>query len=126
MMMAWLVGLARLLQPARCLWSTCLRGPAWWRGAARWLGVGRLLWLAPLLLAGCGTLPQPFLGNPGATGRILAQPPTPRLAVPVPPQALLPDQSAESFAQALSVALQSQEVPAVEGPAQPGDWHLAV
>jgi hypothetical protein len=88
--------------------------------------LARLTCLAPVLLASCGDLPQPFLGNPGATGRILAQPPTPRLAVPVPPQALLPDQSAESFAQALSVALQNQEVPAVEGPAQPGDWHLAV
>ncbi len=84
----------------------------------------RGLWLAPALLAACGSLPQPFLGNPGATGRILVQPPTPRLAVPVPPQALLSDQAAETFAQALSLALQGQEVPAVEGPAQPGDWRL--
>jgi hypothetical protein len=76
--------------------------------------------------AACGDLPQPFLGNPGATARILAQPPTPRLAVPVPGQALLPDQAAAGFAKALADALQSQEVPAVEGPFQPGDWRLEV
>jgi hypothetical protein len=83
--------------------------------------------LLPLvLLTSCGDLPQPFLGNPGATARILAQPPTPRLAVPVPGQALLSDQGAEIFAKALADALQTQEVPAVEGPVQQGDWRLAV
>ncbi len=82
--------------------------------------------LPTLLLAACGDLPQPFLGNPGARGRILAQPPTPRLAVPVPGQALLSDQGADAFATALAAALQNQEVPAVAGPAQPGDWRLAV
>jgi hypothetical protein len=91
---------------------------------ARLSRLARVLALAPALLSACGDLPQPFLGNPGATGRILAQPPTPRLAVPVPPQALLSDQAAETFAQALSDALQTEEVPAVEGPAQPGDWRL--
>ncbi len=86
-----------------------------------------LPWLLPVvLLARCGDLPQPFLGNPGATARMLAQPPTPRLAVPVPGQALLPGQAAESFAEALADALQNQEVPAVEGPARPGDWRLEV
>jgi len=94
--------------------------PAWLRWPA-WL-----LCLASLLLAGCGDLPEPFLGNPGAAGRVLAQPPTPRLAVPVPAQALLPDEAAAMFATALSDALQRQEVPAVEGPAQPGDWRLQV
>ncbi len=86
-----------------------------------------LLWLLlAALLAGCGDLPQPFLGNPGATGRILAQPPTPRLAVPVPGQALLPEQASVTFAKALAAALQNQEVPAVEGPSQSGDWRLDV
>jgi len=106
---------------------------AWLSQPTRWpksnlagLRLGRVLWLVPALLAGCGDLPQPFLGNPGATARILAQPPTPRLAVPVPPQALLPDQAAETFAKALADALQTQEVPAVEGPDQPGDWRLEV
>lgn len=79
-----------------------------------------------MLLAGCGDLPQPFLGNPGATARILAHPPTPRLAVPAPQDALLSDQAAETFAKALADALQNQEVPAVEGPDQPGDWRLDV
>jgi hypothetical protein len=91
------------------------------------MSLHRLLWLLPAaLLAACGELPQPFLGNPGATARLLAQPPTPRLAIPVPGQALLPDQAADSFAVALAVALQNQEVPAVAGPAQPGDWRLEV
>jgi hypothetical protein len=85
-----------------------------------------LLLLLALLPAACGDLPQPFLGNPGATGRILVQPPTPRLAVPVPGQALLPNTSAAAYAKALANALQNQEVPAVAGPAQPGDWRLVV
>ena len=29
--------------------------------------------LSPLLLAACGDLPEPFLGNPGATARRLAE-----------------------------------------------------
>jgi hypothetical protein len=82
--------------------------------------------LPAVLLTACGELPQPFLGNPGATARILAQPPTPRLAVPVPGQALLPDQAATTFAKVLADALQTQEVPAVAGPDQPGDWRLQV
>ena len=89
--------------------------------------LAHLLWLLPaVLLAGCGDLPQPFLGNPGATARMLAQPPTPRLAVPVPDLALLSDAAAETLAKALADALQNQEVPAVEGPAQAGDWRLEV
>jgi hypothetical protein len=80
----------------------------------------------PLLLSACGDLPQPFLGNPGATARVLAQPPTPRLAVPPPGQALLSDQAAATFATALADALQQREVPAVAGAAQPGDWRLEV
>ena len=114
MTLAWFLSPARSLPPGRLL------------RLARLIWLARLICLAPVLLAACGDLPQPFLGNPGATGRILAQPPTPRLAVPVPPQALLSDQAAETFAQALSGALQKEEVPAVEGPAQPGDWRLEV
>ena len=53
--------------------------------------LSRLSLLVLLLLASCGDLPEPFMGNPGATGRVLAQPPTPRLAVPSPGNALLPD-----------------------------------
>ena len=50
--------------------------------------------LLPLLFAACGDLPEPFLGNPGENGRRLAQPPTPRLAVPPPANALLPSDGA--------------------------------
>ena len=59
----------------------------------------------------CGDLPEPFLGNPGANGRVLAQPPTPRLAVPPPANALLPDAASRQFADALAAGLQAQEVP---------------
>ena len=53
----------------------------------------RLLYLVPLLsmLTACGDLPEPFLGNPGATARRLAQPLTPLLAVPPGTDTLLPD-----------------------------------
>lgn len=83
-----------------------------------------LLLLLALLPAACGDLPEPFRGNPGATARVLALPPTPRLAVPTPRTALLSDAAANSFAQSLAAALQSREVPAVPGPAQQGDWRL--
>jgi hypothetical protein len=86
--------------------------------------LSRLCLLLLFLLASCGDLPQPFLGNPGATGRMLAQPPTPRLAVPPPPNALLPDAASKQFADALAASLQTQEVPAVSDQAHRNDWQL--
>lgn len=80
-----------------------------------------------LLLVGCGALPQPFFGNPGADGARLAEPPTSRLAVPMPTQALLPDDAATSWAQATADALQAADVPALAEPSARGkDWTLAL
>ncbi len=83
------------------------------------------LCLALLLgLTACGDLPEPFLGNPGATARRLAKPPTPRLVIPPPGQALLADKASEQFADDLAVALQHQEVPAFSRTPQKSDWRL--
>ena len=83
-----------------------------------------ILCLLLLFLTRCGELPEPFLGNPGAAGRILAQPPTPRLAVPSPTDALLPDAANGALAESLAKALQAQEVPAVPGAADKYEWQL--
>ncbi|MDE2198631.1 MAG: hypothetical protein KGJ41_06390, partial [Rhodospirillales bacterium] len=69
------------------------------------------------MLAGCGELPRPFAGHPGAMAERLARPPPARLAV-------LPDPSAPALAPAMADALVAREVPAVAGPAHPGDWRL--
>lgn len=82
------------------------------------------LLLLPLLLSSCGDLPEPFLGNPGAMGRVLAQPPPPRLAVPTPTNALLSDEASQTFADTLAAGLQALSVPAMTGPVHAGDWRL--
>jgi hypothetical protein len=81
---------------------------------------------AVLLLAGCGDLPRPFMGRPGATALRLAQPPPPRLAVPAPAAALLPDGASRAYAEAVVAALQAREVPAEAGAAEKGDWRLVI
>src|SRR5262245_56520606 len=84
----------------------------------------RIMLLLPLLLPTCGDLPEPFLGNPGATARRLAQPPAPRLAVPPPGNALLPDAASRQFADALALGLREQEVPAFADRVRANDWQL--
>ena len=78
-----------------------------------------------LALAGCGDLPQPFLGRPGATAMRLAQPPPSRLAIPLPTESLLPDAAARAWAGAVAEALQTEEVPAVAG-GRRTDWKLVL
>ncbi len=80
--------------------------------------------LAMLGLSGCGDLPRPFAGRPGAEALRLATPPPARLVVPAPTAALLPDPEAKTLAQDVAAALVASEVPAFVTPAQPGDWQL--
>jgi hypothetical protein len=82
--------------------------------------------LAVLAVAGCGDLPRPFEGNPGATALRLAQPPPARLAVLVPTNAQLPPAANLAYANALVLALQDQDVPVVPGRPRKGDWLLAI
>ncbi len=84
----------------------------------------RLILLIPVLLASCGTLPEPFYGNPGAEAAKLATPPPPMLVIPPPGQALLADDSAKLYASDLANAFVALDVPSVAGPADKSDWRL--
>src|SRR4051794_23634758 len=96
--------------------------------SSRWMiaRLGRLALLLPLLclLVACGDLPEPFLGNPGANARRLAQPLTPLLAVPPGSDTLLPDAANQDLAKQIATALQGTEVPALVRAPQPTDWRL--
>jgi hypothetical protein len=85
---------------------------------------GRLALLLCLALSACGDLPEPFLGNPGATARRLAQPLTPVLAVPPGTDTLLPDAANQELAKQVSIALQATEVPAMVRAPTKTDWRL--
>ncbi len=82
--------------------------------------------LLALLLGGCGTLPQPFYGNPGPAAARLAIPPAPVLMVPPPTGALLGDDAAGTYAHDLASELAAYDVPSVAGPIQKNNWHLQV
>ncbi len=84
----------------------------------------KCLIFAALLLTGCGTLPQPFWGDPGVEGARLATPPPPILIIPPPGQALLGDDAAKLYASDLAAALVNHDVPSIAGPATKTDWRL--
>jgi hypothetical protein len=87
----------------------------------------KFLLLALLLpLAACGTLPEPFYGNPGPNGARLAIPPAPVLMVPTPGGAMLDDSSAQTYAQDLATQLANFDVPSIAGPAQKTDWRVVI
>ncbi len=83
-----------------------------------------LPFLLAMLLAGCGTLPEPFYGDPGVEGAKLATPPAPVLIIPPPDKALLADDSAKLYAGDLAGALVNLDVPSIAGPAQKADWRV--
>jgi hypothetical protein len=86
--------------------------------------LGRLALLLCLALSACGDLPEPFIGNPGATARRLAQPITPLLAVPPGTDTLLPDAANKELAKQIATALQATEVPAMVRTPANTDWRL--
>ena len=82
------------------------------------------LFLVLCALTGCGDLPAPFWGNPGAAGRRLAQPRAPMLAVAPPVDAMLSDTAGSGLASDLAQAMQDREVPALARAPRPTDWQL--
>lgn len=77
-------------------------------------------------LAGCGDLPRPFAGNPGATARRLAEPPPARLVVAPPPSSVLAPRPGGDLARALARALNDRAVPAFAQPPSAGDWSITL
>jgi hypothetical protein len=83
-----------------------------------------LILLLAACLTACGTLPEPFYGDPGVEGAKLAIPPAPVLIVPPPDNAMLPDDSAKLYAADLANALADLDIPSISRPAQKTDWRV--
>lgn len=82
---------------------------------------------ALLALGACGDLPQPHRGRPGGLAPGLLIPLAVRLAIPPPPEALMSDDAAQRYSDALSEALQAADVPAIATATPlPLDWRLQV
>ncbi len=82
--------------------------------------------LCLVALAGCGGLPRPFEGHPGATATRLAEPPPARLAIPLPRDIFLAADAAAELSQAIADGLLAEEVPILAGAPQTGDWRLTI
>ena len=93
-----------------------------------WSAASSSAWPAFALLvalAGCGDLPRPFQGQPGATAKRLAQPPPARLAVvAITDTDLMTEPAGRVFADTLAAGLLALEVPAFAGRVRTGDWTL--
>jgi hypothetical protein len=77
-----------------------------------------------LTLSACGTLPEPFYGNPGREGAILSVPPAPVLIIPTPANALLANDAAQLYAADLAAALAADDVPSIARAAAKTDWRI--
>ncbi len=87
----------------------------------------RLILALPLVLASCGTLPQPFYGNPGGPeAERLSLPPAPILMVPTPAKALLGHDAAQLYAKDVAAAMAAHDVPSVPGAPEKDEWQLAI
>jgi hypothetical protein len=86
--------------------------------------MNRFILSLPLLLGACGTLPEPFYGNPGAAGARLATPPAPVLIIPAPAGAGLGSAAAALFAGDLASALNGLDVPSLARRPGRAEWLL--
>jgi hypothetical protein len=85
----------------------------------------RVVMSLPLLLGACGTLPEPFYGDPGSAGAKLAVPPAPVLVIPSLSAAGLGEASGQVYAGDLAAALNVLDVPSIAGAVKPAEWRLS-
>jgi len=75
-----------------------------------------------LLLNGCGDLPRPFAGNPGANAIRLSHPPPAKLVVTWRTPSPLCTHDIEAATGDFTAGLVAREIPAFAHAAAPGDW----